>query len=321
HVSAVDIRRTAPGAIGGGSGVTTMEFADNAFGIFDESDVTKIIKFQASGITTGNTRTYNAPDANGTLALLANVRGFIDGLTTELDTDTAHDVQVNAGACVDSLGSNNKIILVAAAFTKRIDAAWAVGDTNGGMATGTVANDTEYNIIIIEKDSDGTIDMMFDVSATGANVPAGYTARRRIGSVFTDGSANINAYKQSGDSFFYDVPLTDLNDATGTLNTWETATLSVPASTVAIIKAQTDQDTSPTIAGMRVRASGASGTPPAITLVRAVGAGASRLAVAVGTQFQVNASSQLEYTLTGDGAWNIATIGTLGWVDDRGRNA
>lgn len=66
-VSTVDLRGSNPqSASGGASGVST-EFADNTFKIFDEGDVTKIIQFQASGITAGNTRTATMPDADITL--------------------------------------------------------------------------------------------------------------------------------------------------------------------------------------------------------------------------------------------------------------
>ncbi|KKK85071.1 hypothetical protein LCGC14_2776980, partial [marine sediment metagenome] len=378
HVSALDLRGVSPaGAVGGSTGLVSTEFADNAFRIFDEGDVTKVIAFQASGIMTGNTRTVAAEDgpmtipltsewddltdagattlhkhdhggqdglgdddhtiyilADGSRAFSGDVdfggnlidnapflRGYIDGLTTELDTDALHDVQVNPGACTDSLANNDKIIEVTGAFTKRIDAAWAVGDTNGGMATGSVAADTEYNLIIIEKDSDGTIDMMFDVSATGANVPAGYTSRRRIGSVFTDGSADILAYAQTGDWFIYDAAVSDVVDATGTLSVFETGTLSVPASslTMVILFAQV---TDAHEVGSAIRRAGA--TSAASSNNVSVG-GASDATMNLVTIFltAVDGSSQVNYTLSGSGvgvAWNLIIITTLGWLDLRGRN-
>lgn len=46
-------------------------FADNVFRIQDNGDTTKQIAFEASGITTGTTRTLTAPNANGTIALAA----------------------------------------------------------------------------------------------------------------------------------------------------------------------------------------------------------------------------------------------------------
>ena len=93
HVSAVDIRRTAPGAIGGGSGIVTTEFADNAFDIFDESDPTKIIKFEASGIATGNTRTVTAEDGPMTIPLTSEWDDLTDAGDTVLHK---HDIYLLA---------------------------------------------------------------------------------------------------------------------------------------------------------------------------------------------------------------------------------
>ena len=48
---------------------TVNTYADNVFRIQDNGDATKQIAFEASGISTGTTRTLTVPNANGTLAL------------------------------------------------------------------------------------------------------------------------------------------------------------------------------------------------------------------------------------------------------------
>jgi hypothetical protein len=50
----------------------TLTVPDANFSIVDDGDQTKIVKFQASGLTTGTTRTLTVPDASGTLALTSN---------------------------------------------------------------------------------------------------------------------------------------------------------------------------------------------------------------------------------------------------------
>jgi hypothetical protein len=67
--SVVDLRRgDLLGARGGASSPET-EFADNTLNVFNVTNNTKVFKFDASGITPATTRTYIAPDADGTLAL------------------------------------------------------------------------------------------------------------------------------------------------------------------------------------------------------------------------------------------------------------
>ena len=66
-----DLRGTVPSiAVGGGTLAITTEFADSAFKLFDEGDPTKLLVFQLSGITAGNTRTITMPDEDVTLVNL-----------------------------------------------------------------------------------------------------------------------------------------------------------------------------------------------------------------------------------------------------------
>lgn len=49
----------------------TVTLKDTLFTVQDDGDATKLMAFQCSGITTGNTRTLTVPDFNGTIATLA----------------------------------------------------------------------------------------------------------------------------------------------------------------------------------------------------------------------------------------------------------
>jgi hypothetical protein len=75
HVSTVDLRGTNPQSATGGVGGVTTEFADNAWHLFDESDVTKEMDFQLSGLTTGNTRTITMADADVDLSQMVTLTG------------------------------------------------------------------------------------------------------------------------------------------------------------------------------------------------------------------------------------------------------
>lgn len=177
------------------AGIGNTEFADNVFRIQDNSDATKELAFECSGITTATTRTVTIPDKSGTLAMTSDIptvkinRNYINGMRLSLDTDVDHDILVASGQCANN--GNTDYETLSAGITKQIDATFAAGDDAGGMFTGSVANDTNYYFCIIKKDSDSTIDAGFDTSSSGANTPSGYTFIRAIGVVRTDGSANI----------------------------------------------------------------------------------------------------------------------------------
>ncbi len=115
--------------------------------------------------------------------------------------DADHDVTFSVGKILDSVGAS--VIDLQSALTKQIDATWAAGNNAGGLFTGTVAASTTYHCFVIVKDSDGSVDAGFDISNLGANIPVGYTAKRRIGSIITDGSANILPFLQFGDVFYH----------------------------------------------------------------------------------------------------------------------
>jgi hypothetical protein len=68
-----DLRGVSPGTGAGGSsaGTAITDFADNQLTIYNITDNTKIIDFDASSITTANTRTITMADANVDLADIA----------------------------------------------------------------------------------------------------------------------------------------------------------------------------------------------------------------------------------------------------------
>ena len=111
---------------------------DSEFKIVDETDNTKTAQFQASGITTGTTRTLTVQDADGTIAYLSDItgstglsNGYIDGLIMSNDTDADHDIAISTGVCKSDDKTTD--ISLSAIITKRIDASWAVGDDAGGL--------------------------------------------------------------------------------------------------------------------------------------------------------------------------------------------
>jgi autotransporter-associated beta strand protein len=64
-----------------------LRVKDAQFWVKDDVDTTKKFQFQASPITTGTTRTYNMPNANGTFPLLETANTFTRGQTITSGVD------------------------------------------------------------------------------------------------------------------------------------------------------------------------------------------------------------------------------------------
>lgn len=174
-------------------------------------------------LKTNGSGTLSFTDAGGTAALPFM---YLRGLDCSNAADADHDITVAVGECRDKADSAD--IVLSSAITKQIDASWAAGTNAGGMFTGSVAVSTTYHFFLIKKDSDGSIDAGWDTSSTAANIPAGYTAYRRIASFKTDGSANLRQFFQCGHYFEYGNPIQDWF-VTNPGTTASNRTLSVPS--------------------------------------------------------------------------------------------
>ncbi len=149
-------------------------------------------------------------------------RGHIDGLT--LSRSAAQVVGIAAGAaCADD---GETALTLSSAWTKDISSTFAAGTGNGALDTGAIANSTWYHVFVIGK-TDGTEDVLISTSLASPTMPTGYTLKRRIGSILTDGSAQIVDFIQVGDRFIWKVLVLDVNETNpGTAEA--TATLRVP---------------------------------------------------------------------------------------------
>ena len=115
---------------------------------------------------------------------------FISGLAWALDAgDTDHDIEFSAGAAADD--TNSDIMVSSGTITKKADAVWAEGDDEGGLDTGTIAVDTWYHFFEIKNPTSGTVDFLISTSLASPVMPTGYTLKRRVGALKTDGSGNF----------------------------------------------------------------------------------------------------------------------------------
>ena len=166
---------------------------------------------------------------------------YIGGLITSNDSgDTDHDIAVAPGIARSLDDSTN--MKLPAITTKQIDAAWVVGDDQGGLDTGSVAADTLYAIWLIKRADTGVVDVLFSASFTSPTLPTNYTNLRLIAAVVTDSAANIAQYIQSGDYFAHGV-VEGIDDSALTDNTLKTGSLQVPPSCLAHIQAVLDNPT------------------------------------------------------------------------------
>ena len=148
-------------------------------------------------------------DGSNLSGISAAPTNYLTGLQLSNDSDAEHDISVAAGTARDT--ADGVTITLDSAMVKRIDAAWASGTGNGGLATTlTLAANTWYHMhgIVVG----GAADVGFDTSPIAATLVAedSATAYRRIGAVFTDSSSNIIPFSQVGDEFLWNTESSDL---------------------------------------------------------------------------------------------------------------
>jgi hypothetical protein len=152
---------------------------------------------------------------------------YLGGLTlSNNSSDAAHDIDIAAGSARDN--ANSADLTLSSGMTKQIDATWASGDGNGGMADGvSLSTNTWYHVFVVATDAGG-VDAGFDTAVNASNLvgTSGVaSAFRRIGSVLTDGSSNIISFIQFGDEFIWSTQINNVNGSgLGTSRVLQTVT-------------------------------------------------------------------------------------------------
>ena len=247
--------------------------------------------------------------------------GHLFGLGTSLgpspDNDTAHDVLVAVGSCVDS--SNAFSMTLTTALTKRIDANWQAGDTNGGFPSAlSLSTATWYHLFLIAT-SAGVVDCGWDTSLTAANLlsdASAYTYYRRIGSHLTDGSSNITAYYQYKDDFSWSAATVPVSFNATTIVAATPVILSVPTglqiyAEVTVTLDHVGTATQTTVRNNALTDSISSETMHHVRTSSSAGYNSSTFHVLTDTSATVNHQS--------DSTGATLIIQTQGWRDDRGK--
>lgn len=186
-------------AIASATGILTIN--DNKLTLQDEADNTKKAQFQLSGLTTGTTRTYTLPDANGTLALLSATQTF-SGTTT-----------FTAGVTFSSSGNNINV------GTSQAAGLLTMGGTSGtgiitlgrstlsqttNIQTGATALGSTKTINFGTNGLDGSITDITIGSSTGTStttVNGSFVANNAVTFSSTTSNINIGTSQTSGTTY------------------------------------------------------------------------------------------------------------------------
>lgn len=158
-----------------------------------------------------------------TIASVVTSPGHIFGLQLSNNGgDPANDINIGSGeAASDS--SIPVLMKLPETIVKRLDFAWSTGF--GGLDTGTKEANKWYHVWLISRQSDGAVNALFSLSATNPVMPSGWTEKRRIGAIGTDGTGTIRPFVQAGSYFGL---VTPFSVATGANNGSVQRTLDVP---------------------------------------------------------------------------------------------
>ncbi len=274
-------------------------------------------------------------DISSQVAAQALPRGYLDGFILSNNSgDALNDIDFGPGEARDSTNASN--IEDTTGMTKRLDATWAAGTGNGGLAVAlTAANTTWYAMFAIE-DVDNNVDYGFDTDASATNlladaavISAGFDhSFRRLGWMKTDGSAQWEGFIQIGDDFTWDTP--PIQDrSTGLTATAATITLNgCPVSVKARIylfqvEAQTDSGVASTVLTQIAQddyAPATAGGALGASLQSGGGHGsAGAITFDVGGVFEIWVDSSRQIRARATATLTDSSIVVLGWYDPRGR--
>ena len=202
-------------AIQGGSAPTTGSTGlASMAGVLWHDTTNNVLKLRNQADTAWITL-FNVNEAGGTATPLffgvqfyTFLRGYLGGLQLSNDGTTPNTtIDISPGVAVtdDQLA----ILTTSVTFTKTT-AAWAAGSGAGALDAGSVAASTWYHVYIIFNATTGALDFLISTSLT-PTMPAGFTNKRRLGSIKTNASSNILPFVQRGDVFIWKNASLDVN--------------------------------------------------------------------------------------------------------------
>jgi hypothetical protein len=289
-------------------GAGTLTITPNGAETIDGGATATLLTGQSALVSSNGTALRTFKGAGGTTG-----RGYLYGLTLSNDggsPNTVIDIATGEAASDDTTPT---LMALASAYTKTTGA-WAVGTGNGGLDTGSVANNTWYHVFLIKRPDTGVVDVLLSTSATAPTMPANYTLKRRIGSLKTNGSAQIIAFTQKGNNFYWAAAVTDRSSTSALAETLLTLTVPIGISVQPICQNQLKSNTSSQAANTFRNADASDAGSRFIQ---------SELNVAQTVYlfggFYTNTSGQIRFSsLIFSGTLVSNDLFTNGWIDNRG---
>jgi hypothetical protein len=235
---------------------------------------------------------------------------YITGLTLNNNgTNPTYAIDVATGTA-RSDDNTADIALNSALTGKSLNATWASGSSAGMLDTGTKGSSTTYHIFAILNPTNGNVDILASLSVSSPTFPTGFTKKRRIGSILTDGSSNIRAFIQSGKRFMLSNNIVELAFVSGS-TTPATITCSALPNGINVIG----------IFAASLQWTGGSGTLSAAFYDPALGDGTQPGLILAGpgqfdaaqVQSRVSTSRGLRWVSSANG--NGVSLSTQGWDD------
>ncbi len=249
-------------------------------------------------------------------------RGYLAGLgLSNNGSDATNDIDVAVGACRNV--ADDEDMVLASIIVKRIDAAWVVGTNQGGMDTGTVANDTWYHVWLIKRTDTSIVDVLFSLSATSPTMPTNYDKKRRIGAVKRGTAANF-AFTQVGDEFLWNDPPLDIDVSNpGTAAVLRTLSVPLGLQVWALFNAFTlgsNVNTPIYFSSPDVADKAPSATVGPLASVMGDLISAARSEGLNPFRVRTNTSSQVRSRFSASDATSVLRMASMGWIDRRGRD-
>jgi len=272
----------------------------------------------AAGTLEIATEAENAARASAVLAVTPKYNplppNHLSGCWLSNGTDAVNDIDIYPGKARDSTDAVNMIL--AAALTKRLDAAWAVGSDQGGLDTGSIAN-TTYHVWLIKRADTGVVDALLSASATAPTMPTNYTHKRRVGSIIRS-AGSILAFAQNGDEFLLDTPVADSDTNPGTASVVKVCTvpLGIPVNAMVTIMARNNNASTQYLL---VSAFTQANMVPSINLYDIAFGQDQGANGSIWRALRTSTAGAIRYRLDASSASTVITVLTQGWVDMRGR--